>query len=177
MYTPSQRWRIARSWLLSFLRSDRLPEHYPIDIREQSGVPLESTWFAHVLNWPGPSGLGSTKQLARQALLRTLQEIAAERWSRGEAMPRPGSFVPVEFASAERVNADPELLEEFIVKALGFNAGDPVFISDQTSIEDFGDELEVELIRTRIHQHFGVAVPAAGPTSVADLLVRIRAAR
>lgn len=177
MNTLSQRWRVAQAWLLSFVRREWQPEHYPIEVREQKDVPANLKWFARVLNWPGPSGLGQTAEDARAALLKALHEIAATRWSRREAMPRPGTKVPIGFASAARVTEDPELLDDFIIRALGFKAGDPVFISDLTSIDDFGDEDESARIRDRIRLHYGVEVNEQDSMAVADILVRIRASR
>ena len=118
MFTIAQRIKIVSSWLLSHFRGAPAPEHYPIAARKQDGVPAESTWFAYVLNWPGPCGLGATEAQAREALLKNLRQIAAVRWSNGQQMPRPGTGLPIEFASAERVNRDPALLDEFIVNAL-----------------------------------------------------------
>jgi hypothetical protein len=90
-------------------------------------------------------------------------------------MPRPGASVPVAFASATRVNADPDLLEAFITKALGFEVGDPVFISDESSIDHFGDEERVEEIRQNIREHFGVTLEPSASLRIADVLERIRA--
>lgn len=175
MVAVSQYLRIAACWLLSFFRSPWEPGHYPIATREQSGVPPGSTWFAYVLNWPGPSGLGATEQEAKEALVKVLREITATRWSNGQAMPRPGTGLPIEFASAERVNQDPAVLDDFVVKALGFTLGDPVFISDMSSLEDFGDEDHVRVIKDRILKHYGVEVKPDDSTLIADILVRVRA--
>jgi hypothetical protein len=48
--------------------------------------------------------------------------------------------LPIETASTARIEADPALLSEFITKALGFGADDPVFISDESCLCDFGDD-------------------------------------
>ncbi|MBK6942074.1 MAG: hypothetical protein IPH13_17990 [Planctomycetes bacterium] len=140
MNTLSQQLRIATSWLASFLRSEWRPEHYPMAVREQAGVPDEARWCARVLNWPGPVGLGPTKVDAYAALETNLCAIATKRRAEGKPMPRPGTGLPIEFASTMRVDADPGLLTEFITKALGFGPDDPVFISDESSICDFGDD-------------------------------------
>jgi len=89
-------------------------------------------------------------------------------------MPRPGTRVPIEFATATRVQSDPELLADFIINVLGFQPGAPVFISDVSAISDFGDEGRVAEIRSRIGEHYGVYVTEAEPVLVADVLDRIR---
>ena len=167
--------RIATSWLASFLKAEWRPRDYPIRVREQFGVPPNSRWSARVLNWPGLIGLGSTSDEARAALAANLQSIADRRRESGQAMPRPGTGLPIEFASTARVSADPELLTDFVVNALGFGREDPVFVSDESSIGDFGDAERVAEIRDRIREHFGVAVDEPASALIADVLERIRA--
>ena len=166
--------RIAKSWLASFLLREWRPEHYPMEVREQVGIPEEARWCAQVLNWPGPVGLGPTKDAARASLRANLRTIATRRGADGKVMPRPGTGLPIEFASTARVNSDPDLLEEFIVKALGFGPNDPVFISDESSMGDFGDDERMVEIRRNIREHFGVAVDELEAVTVADVLDRIR---
>lgn len=169
--------RVAASWLASFVRSEWRPEHYPIVVREHVGVPDEARWFARVLNWPGPVGLGPTRHEARSALEEQLRAIASHRRETGMAMPRPGTSVPVEFASTARVSSDPTLLSAFVTEALGFAPGDPVFISDETTIGDFGDDERVREIRERVRERFGVVVDVPEPVRVADVLDEIRERR
>jgi hypothetical protein len=169
-----QQLRIAKSWLASLFRSEWRPEHYPIAVRVQVEAPEEARWCAHVLNWPGPVGLGSTKQQARAALETSLRAIAASRLTEGKSMPRPGTRLPIEFASTARVEGDPALLSEFITKALGFGPDDPVFISDESSICDFGDDERVQEIRANIREHFDLAVDRPEPVRIADVLEAIR---
>jgi len=173
----TQRLRIVTCWLASFLRREWQPEHYPVHVREQKGVPDEARWCARILNWPGPVGLGSTRREALAALEHTLRAIAAERSVSGTPMPRPGTRVPILFASTARVSADPDLLDEFITSALGFGARAPVFISDESSLSDFGGEERVAEIRARIRANFGVVVDQPEPVLVADVLDWIREAR
>lgn len=138
---------------------------------------MEAMWSARVLNWPGPTGLGKTLDEARSTLVANLHDIATYRFKAGQAMPRPGTKVPIEFASTGRVNADPALLDDFIERVLGFNRGDPVFISDLSSIGDFGDDGEVARIRAQIEQLYGLKVTESKPVLIADILERVRAQR
>lgn len=175
MHSISQRLLIATRWLASYLHSQWLPHHYPISVRAQTGVDPESAWFARVLNWPGPTGLGATEMEARAALVANLAEIQKTRKNIGQPMPRPGSRVPIEFASSSRVEARPELLDDFIVNVLGFSLGDPVFISDMSSLEDFGDSEEILRIRNRVQEHYGIATEEQGPNFIADILEKVHA--
>src|SRR3954470_18679649 len=95
MNTPSEKLRVAVSWLASFLRGEWRSEHYPTAVREQVGVSDESRWCARVLNWPWPVGLGRTKEQARAALENNLRAIATKRKAEGNPMPRPGTGLPI----------------------------------------------------------------------------------
>jgi hypothetical protein len=103
-----------------------------------------------------------------------LQEINTTRLKSGKAMPRPGTGLPIEFASTSRVEAVPALLEDFIIHVLGFGPSDPVFISDESSISDFGDDERVAEIRRRIEEHYGVVISEPEPVLVANVLDRVR---
>ena len=176
MYTLAQRLLIARCWIGSFVHRAWAAEHYPIVVREQQGVPDEARWCARVLAWGGPVGLGRTEVGARGALITRLHNIAARRWSQGKSMPRPGTGLPIEFARADRVTSDPDLLEAFVVKALSFKPNDPVFISDESSLPDFGNDERVSMILNNIQLHFGVTIRKEGRLLVADILDEIRRA-
>jgi predicted RNase H-like HicB family nuclease len=146
-------------------------------LREQVDAPDEVRWCASVLNWPGPVGLGPTRDEARAALEANLHAIATERRAEGKAMPRPGTGLPIEFASTTSVHEDAELLSEFILKALGFGPDDFVFFSDESTIGDFGDDERVAEIRENIQEHFGVKVEEPEPVLIVDVLERIRERR
>jgi hypothetical protein len=89
-------------------------------------------------------------------------------------MPRPGTGLPIEFASTTRVLKDPALLEDFIINILGFTHSDPVFISDESSINDFGDDDRIIEIRRKIKEHYGIIIKESEPLFIADLLDRVR---
>jgi hypothetical protein len=170
----TQHYRIIVSWLTSFVQREWKPEYYPIDIRAQKNVPPESKWFARVLNWPGPAGLETTKEEARVALLNNLREIAQRRRQEGKSMPRPGTGLPIEFASTTRVMSDPDLLEDFIIHVLGYSLSDPIFISDESTISDFGDNERITEIRQKIESHYGYHIEELEPVLIADVLDRVR---
>lgn len=173
----SHRVQIAKSWLTSFFRSEWLPEHYPVYVKKQTGVPENARWCARVLNWAGPMGFGTSEQEARAILGEKLRRIASHRRERGKPMPRPGTGIPIEFASTARIDADEALLDEFIGKALGYTPNDPVFISDESRISDFGDDERVTEICQNIQKYFGVVVDQAGSTYVVNILDKIRKAK
>jgi hypothetical protein len=88
-------------------------------------------------------------------------------------MPRPGTGLPIEFGSTARVQADLALLEDFVINVLGFGPSDPVFISDESSISDFGGDERVAEIRRVIEEHYGVVITEPEPVLIADVLERV----
>ena len=56
------------------------------------------------------------------------------RMREGKGLPRPGTHVPIEFASRQRVNAYPESMNDFVRLVLNL---DWAWISDESSLWDF----------------------------------------
>ena len=172
MYTIGQRIQIGWKWLLSFRKRQWSVADYPVRVRANGQAPEPSiAYLAQILNWPGPAGLGPTKAEAYEQLSNNLEEIRNHR----ETMPRPGTHVPIQFASTERVQADPALLEDFIQRVLLFSRNDPVFISDESSLHDFGDAAKVQELVTRIREVYSIDVAGIAEDSgnIAEILERI----
>ncbi len=167
MYTIRERTQIVWNWLLSFTKSQWKIVDYPVRVRKNGDTPEPDIAFcAQILNWPGPIGLGPTGKEAYNSLAQDLEEIRKHR----ERMSRPGSHVPIEFASTDRVSSDEELLNDFIEQILGFTRSDPVFISDESTLDEFGDETRLAELRRRIKDVYGVEVTDIAGGNIADIL-------
>jgi len=174
MYTVRERTLIVLKWLASFSRSEWRLCDYPVRARPNGvGAMPSQEWIAQILNWPGPGGTGVSKEGAITNLGENLEGIRAHRRANGQKMPRPGSRVPVEFAPTDRVLADPALHDDFIIRILGFAPGSPVFISDQSSLSDFGDESYVATLRTKIADVYGIDVSDLKGGLLCEILERI----
>jgi len=169
VYTLPEYLQIAWKWSASFLRRNWRLEHYPVRVRRNETAESSQAWFAQILHWPGPVGIGPTPAAARLDLAAVLETIRRER----AAMPRPGSRVPVEFASSDRLDTDPELYEHFREHVLGFEW---VLMTDGTALSDFGDEARVTALVARVKEVYGVDVSDISPPLVADIFDRIRSA-
>ena len=88
--------------------------------------------------------------------------------------PNKIGHVPIEFAPTTRVASDIALHDDFIIRILGFALGSPVFISDQSSLSDFGDEAYVAQLRGRISEIYGVDVSDLKEALLCDILERIQ---
>lgn len=175
MLSAPEKVTIAWAWLTSFLHRNWRLEDYPVRVRPNGdGVPPDQAWFATILNWPGPAGVGATKDGALATLSENLEGIRKHRSASGRPMPRPGTKVPIEFAATTRVLADPALYDDFIIRVLRFEPGSPVFISDESSLGDFGDEVRVNDLRARIFEVYQVDVADLKAGLLCEILERIR---
>lgn len=169
MYSFTERTKIAYKWLLSFLHSDWQLKHYPVRIRNNAANVPECAWTAQILNWPGPAGLGATSEEAWQMLEENLETIRKNR----PTMPRPGTYVPIQFAPQTHVKANQPLLDDFIERILGFNPNDPVFISDLSSLHDFVGEEDLDIYREKIFEVYGVDISDLKSALICEILERI----
>jgi hypothetical protein len=175
MYSSREKALMASKWLASFLRREWKLSAYPVRTRrnDDDASPGDA-WLAQILNWPGPVGVGASKEEAVAKLSESLESIRAYRRTNHEKMPRPGSEVPIQFASTDRVLADSALHDDFIIRVLGFAPGSPVFISDQSSLGDFGDESYIAELQKKIFDSYGVDVSDLKEGLLCDILQRIQ---
>lgn len=91
---------------LSFLKSSWELSDYPIRIRQLEPVPelhgrsvQPFTWSAQIINWWVMAGHG----YSRDEATRNLVESFDRRKATAEPLPRPGTRVPLVFASDDRI--------------------------------------------------------------------------
>ncbi len=175
MYTIKERLQIGLKWMLSYRKSNWTLADYPVRVRSNGSSPQPGiAYCAQILNWLGPAGLGPSKSEAFDDLSKNLEAIRKNR----ESMPRPGTHVPIQFAPADRVEKTPGLLDNFIERVLLFTKNDPVFISDDSSLSDFGDNAKVQELVQRIKVVYSVDVSDIANESgnIATIIERIEKA-
>jgi hypothetical protein len=175
--------RATWKWALSFLSDDWELEDYPISIRKQN--PDSDTLYddnprftlhpfvASITNW-NVSGFGGAKEEALSDLHSSFASRKAMLRDNGEPLPRPGSKVPIQFASQERVNAHPDLTQDFIERVLGL---DGAFISDESSLWDFHSDATNEILLAKIKEVYGVNVEDIQSARICEILDRIAEAQ
>jgi hypothetical protein len=130
--------------LLKLCQSFRKPDweiaDYPVSIRTQEpGPAAEGSRFrlkpyaASIVNW-NLTGVGDSPEEALQNLRTTFAEVKQERRKTRKPLPRPGTQVPIKFASRERIDAHSELADDFIHRILDLEWA---WISDESSLWDF----------------------------------------
>ena len=167
-----EKFRAAWKYALSFLKKDWSINDYPIRIQEQAadldGERLPR-YSAQVINWWTLSGLGDTPE---EALLDLERSLANFKHHNGY-LHRPGKHVPIEFASADGIEAHAETAERFLTEVLDFSPEDPVFISDQSSLLDFEGLREGVDLAERVQEVFGVDVSDIEDGNLVRIFARI----
>jgi hypothetical protein len=169
------RWK----YLLSFRKSDWELEDYPVIVRKQRDTSVswgdEVRWtspayLARVVNWTALDGSGNTRAEAIADLHERFKNACEGR----SAKPRPGTDVPIEFASQERIDARKELVQEFVRDVLGTEWA---LLTDESSLWHFTLGQSLEEYYTKIMILFGVNVRDVPDGNIAMILDRISAAR
>jgi len=156
--TLTATWKLC----LSFTKRDWDLADYPTVIRKQVLHPGASDsrrtpppYSARIVNWWVMTGLGNTPEEATQDLAAQFARMKESRKQDGKPMPRPGAKVPIEFAPSNRVDANPELTEDFIRRVLGL---DWAFVSDESRLWDFHTGETNEVLIAKIKDLYGVEV-------------------
>jgi hypothetical protein len=151
-------------------------EDYPVVVRRQSfdRVPEdaehESRYWARVLGWL----IDQTAPTEPEAVAKLRDRYAMRKQLRieeGKPIPRPGTRVPITFASQERVNADEDLAHDFIRRVLQLEWA---FISDESTLWDFTVDNSIKEFQDRIFLIYGVSVYDVEDGNLGSILERIR---
>ncbi len=172
-------------WALSFRSRNWELEDYPIHIRRQdrdpnSPSPFENNprfrlhrYVARIINWY-IDGMGDTKEDALSDLRTKFLARKATLAEEGKTLPRPGTKVPIQFASQEQVSAHPDLKADFIRRVLELEWA---FISDESSLWDFHTEETNEALLAKIKDVYGVSVADIESGNIYKILNRITEAQ
>jgi hypothetical protein len=170
-------------WLLSFRKHNWQLEDYPVALRTQKADPdcaydnnprfKLHGYVAAIINWH-VDGFGETREEALNDLRAKFLARKAKLADEGKPMPRPGTKVPIEFAPQGRVNAHPELKQDFIHRVLDLEGA---FISDKSSLWDFHVEENNDALVAKIREVYGVDVNDIDSGNLAEILDRIAASR
>ncbi len=167
------RWK----YLLSFRKSDWELDDYPVIVRKQEGAGdsfgdevrfTSPACVARVVNWTGLDGFGGTREEA----LADLHERFVKACARRSAKPRPGTHVPIEFASQDRIAARQALADEFVRDVLGV---EDAWLSDQSCLWHFTLGGSLDEYYAKIMLLYGVDVRDVPDGNIAMILDRISA--
>jgi hypothetical protein len=175
--------RALWKWILSFRLDSWKLEDYPIVVRQQRPDPDSAydnnprfkshRFVASIVNWD-LSGSGDSREEALSELRTTFTARGVKLAKDARPLPRPGTRVPVEFASQQQVNAHPDLKEDFVRRVLGL---DWAWISDESSLWDFHTEATNDAPLSKIREVYGVDVDDIKSAKICEILDRIAESR
>jgi hypothetical protein len=153
---------------------------YPIITREQQANPVydgtrlqQYRYVSSIVRW-GLVGLGDSEQQSLQKLQSNFAAAKIERLRTGKPLPRPGTRVPVEFASQERVNAHSELAQDFIRRVLELECA---WISDESSLWDFHHNEANDILLAKVMEVYGIDVSDIESARLSEILERVASAQ
>lgn len=168
--------RAAWKFLLSLRKSTWEIDDYPVVIHEQAidphykGTRLKGCRYTASILKLALAGSGDTEQEALQALEKSFATAKVERAKTGKPLPRPGTRVPIQFASQELVQRHPELAEDFVRRVLNL---DWAWISDESSLWDFHHDETNHVLIAKIKEVYGVDVSDIESARLSGILERI----
>jgi hypothetical protein len=168
--------QLLASWkfLLSFRKreSSWQLEDYPIRTRQQNVENFSgperlrpSAWVADIICWYTSAG-GETKEQA----IEQLRDVLRFRRANGMSLPRPGTRVPIEFASDKHIVQFEDLSHEFVTRILEIEWA---WLTDESSLWDFHTEVTNDLLNQRISEVYGVDVSDVPNANIAGILKKI----
>jgi predicted RNase H-like HicB family nuclease len=176
--------RLRAIWklCLSFRKRDWELADYPVVIRTQEPDPASAyhasrfklnRYVASIVDWH-LTGSGDSQEEALQNLRGTFAAVKLKKEETGEPLPRPGTHVPIEVASQERVNAHPELADDFIRRVLELEWA---WISDESCLWDFHPDETDDAYYAKIKEVYGVDISDIQYGNLSEILERIAAAQ
>ena len=162
---------------LSFLKEDWTLRDYPIRLHQQADAHANPEsrfklfpWWAKIDGWEVMGGSGNSPEEAITQLAARFEEEQVKRASKGDAMPRPGTQVPIQFASTARANAHGPLLQDFIHRVLQLEWA---FISDESALWHFHTNDSNDAYVSRIQEVYGVDISDIADAPIPQILDRI----
>ncbi|HEU5350577.1 MAG TPA: hypothetical protein VFU55_03205 [Terracidiphilus sp.] len=159
--------------MLSYRKKEWQLADYPIRMRIQKDSAPNDRYWARVLGWL----IDATGRTPSDAMVELQHRFDAQKAlcaEEGKPQPRPGTEVPISFASSERVDSDAALREDFIHRVLELEW---TFISDGSSLWDFHTERTNDELNARIKEVYGADVSDIESGNIAEILERIASVR
>ena len=161
MINPLLQIKAGLKYLLSFRKRAWTIDDYPIrvqhfktsDADHMGSRLIPIPWSAQIINWWQMDGHGDTKEAALADLRTKLQALKDE----GTRLPRPGTGLPIEFASSEQVELHWDMAEDFFKRVLEIDLQD-CWISDQSSLWDFHGEMSNQHLYEKVWETYRVDI-------------------
>jgi predicted RNase H-like HicB family nuclease len=157
--------------VLSYRKSNWAIMDYPLrygEKNEQAAGEKSMTWSVQVIKWWGMFGSGRTKKEA----FKNLQDSFEKYKNASQALPRPGTEVPIQFASSSKIEQLEDIAVDFFPAILGYDFHG-IFVSDESSVFDFGvDEQEIIVA---INTRYGLQLTTLADGNIVRILYLVKA--
>ncbi|MDE1176780.1 MAG: hypothetical protein PW789_09245 [Edaphobacter sp.] len=157
LFKPSDRWQLVDYPVITIHKDNS-------DFKGPSRLkPVE--WSARIVRWH-ISGSGDTEQEAIEKLRSALES----KREKDKVLPRPGTKVPIEFASQQLISNFKHLEADFVYRILRIEWA---WMSDESSLWDFHSEENNDEYYRRIQDVYGVDVSDIQGAKIARILEKI----
>jgi len=156
-------------YLLSFFKETWEIDDYPLKLRLQENVPNAARYCYQVINWWVMVGLGETPEKAKENLKESFNNWVQKNGYK----PRPGKKVPLQFATSKKLQGFGGTLDDFKERILGFKKGDPVFISDQSTLFDFTAGQSIKTYTEKIRNIYSIDISDIKDGNISKIIERL----
>ena len=176
MVNPLLHIKAGIKYLFSFRKNEWNLSDYPIRFRHFKASSDDAgqgrlqliPWSARVINWWQMDGGGNSKAEAYSDLQAKFSKLKEE----GKSLPRPGTGLPIEFASTIRVSIYDDTADDFFQRVLDKNYRD-CWISDESCLWDFHVEESNEHLHQKIWETYRVDVSDIDDGNLVKIFERI----
>jgi hypothetical protein len=151
------------AYIASFFFKRWTLKHYPVTYTRNGSA--DPRWLARIEGWPLMMGLGNSRSAAYDALQKSLASHEA-----AEALPRPGSEVPIKWAPAILSQSYQAFGREFVRRIFGY---EDVMFTDMSSLSDLLGDKSLDEIYDKIRIIYGVDVSDIDEGNLVQVLARV----
>lgn len=157
---------------LSYTKRNWNIDDYPLRYKKQAetsgryNIGGLNLWSVQVINWWIMTGLGDTKKEAYESLKSNFKSYLEHNHA-----PRPGTTVPLHFASTSEIEDLEDVSPDFFEKILDLNYYE-CFISDESSLMDFGRDNDETL--QKINTTYDLGLEDLGDGKLVGILTMIK---
>jgi hypothetical protein len=161
-------------YLSSFFKSDWQLKDYPLRFicqknQDAFGRFKPIPWTVQIVNWPAMNGYGDTKAEAYNRLVENFNN----RKESGLKIARPGTGLPIEFASTANIDNYEEVAAQFLRQILSMDYKN-CWISDESSLWDFHGEETNDHLHRKIYEIYGINVSDIDDGKLVKIFERIK---
>lgn len=162
--------------ILSYYKKDWSLSDYPVEFYGQKVEDLSGTnltmfpWEARIIDWYWMNADGYSKIEAHKKLMDRFNAYKEE----GHQLPRPGTRVPLTFASVSKIDNLEKVAVDFFRNIFDLDYYG-MFISDESSLYNFcWSDTEIEKVHDMINHYYQIDINNIDGLIIVDILEKIK---